>query len=87
MPLLFLILVRHKIPKLKPAFFSVFFLFCYWTNSFMKGDDGGIFTKATDSKNDKIKIKQNPGCPNKEWKCSTQTLSSQYQASLDQWLG
>ena len=32
----------------------------------MKGDDGGIFTKATDWKTDKIKIKQNPDCPNKE---------------------
>ena len=26
-----------------------------------------------------MKIKQNPGCPNKEQKCSLQTLSSEHQ--------
>ena len=48
----------------------------------MKGDEGGIFSKAPDWKTLfllKIKIKQNPGCSNKEWKCSLQTLSSEYE--------
>ena len=42
--------------------------FCYWPNSFMKGDKRGIFSKAPDWKTlflIKIKIKQNPGCANK----------------------
>ena len=48
----------------------------------MKRDEGGIFSKAPDWKTLfllKIKIKQNPGCQNKEWKCSLQTLSSEYE--------
>ena len=48
----------------------------------MKGDEGGIFSKAPDWKTlflPKIKIKQNTGCPNKEWKCCLQTLSSEYE--------
>ena len=39
-------------------------------NSFMKGDEGGIFSKFPDGEPlslFKIKIKQNPGCPNKEY--------------------
>ena len=64
--------------------------FCYWPNSLMKGDEGGIFSKAADWKTLfllNIKIKQNPGCPNTEQKCSLHTLSSEYQIYLDQWLG
>ena len=45
--------------------------FCYWPNSFMKGNEGGISSKFLDWKSLlfllKIKIKQNPGCPNKEY--------------------
>ena len=36
----------------------------------MKGDEGGYFSKFPDGKPlflFKIKIKQNPGCPNKEY--------------------
>ena len=39
----------------------------------MKGDEGGIFSKAPGQKPLlllKIKIKQNTGCPSKEYKCS-----------------
>ena len=39
-------------------------------NFSVEGDEGGIFSKAPDSKPLfllKIKIKQNPGCPNKEF--------------------
>ena len=48
----------------------------------MKGDEEGIFSKAPNRKPVfllKIKIKQNPGCPVKEHKCSLQTLLSEYQ--------
>ena len=33
-----------------------------------------------------MKIEQNPGCPNKEQKCSLPTLSSEYQTYLYRWL-
>ena len=49
--------------------FWVFF-FCYWPKSFMKGDEGDVFSKAPDWKplfSLKIKMKQNPGCSNKEY--------------------
>ena len=71
-------LVILRVTKLKPAFLGCF---CYWPNSFMKGDEGGIFSKAPDWKTLfllKIKIKQNSGCPKKEWKCCLQTLLSEY---------
>ena len=45
--------------------------FCYWPNFFMKGDKRGYFSKFPDWKHlflFKMKIKQNPGCPNKEFK-------------------
>ena len=44
--------------------------FCYWSNSFMKGDEGGISNNFPDRKPlflFKIKVKQNPGYPNKEY--------------------
>ena len=47
--------------------------FCYWKemkNSFMKGDEGGNFSKVPDWKPLfllKIKIKQKPACRNKEY--------------------
>ena len=43
--------------------------FCYWPNSLMKGDEGGIFSKAPDWKTLfllKMNIKQNTCCPNKD---------------------
>ena len=49
--------------------FWVFF-FCYWPKSFMEGDEGDVFSKAPDWKplfSLKIKMKQNPGCSNKEY--------------------
>ena len=55
-----------RFTKLKPAFLGCF---CYWPNFFMKGDEGGIFSKAPAWKTLlllKMKIKQNLGCPNKE---------------------
>ena len=48
-----------RVTKLKPAFLGYF---CYWPNSFMKGDEGGIFSKAPEWKTLvllKMKIKQN----------------------------
>ena len=59
-------LIILRVIKLKPAFLGCF---CYWPNSFMKGDEGDIFSKAPEWKTLfllKMKIKQNLGCPNKE---------------------
>ena len=71
-------------------FFTWIFLafFCYWPNSFMKGDKGGIFSKAPDWKTLflLIKIKENPDCPNKQWKCSLQHFHQNMRGYLDQWL-
>ena len=53
---------------LEICIFLVFF--CYWPNSFIKGDERDIFRKAPVWKPSflcKIKIKQNPGYPNKEY--------------------
>ena len=50
----------------KLHFFSEFLLL---TNSLIKGDEGGIFSKTPDWKTLfllKMKIKENPGCSNKE---------------------
>ena len=60
-------LIRILAFKVESCTFLV--CFCYWSNSFMKRDEGGIFSKAPDWKTLfllKMKIKQNPGCPNKE---------------------
>ena len=40
-------LVILRVTKLKPAFLGCF---CYWLNSFMKGYEGGIFSKAPELK-------------------------------------
>ena len=53
-------------------FFAYFKLICFWLsrpNFFVEGDEGGIFSKAPDWKPLlllKIKIKQNPRCPNRK---------------------
>ena len=49
-------------------YFRLNYLWISRPNSFMEGDEGGMFSKAPDWKPLfllKIKIKQNPGCPNK----------------------
>ena len=49
-------------------YFRLIYLWIYRPNSFMEGDEGGMFSKAPDWKplfSLKIKIKQNLGCPNK----------------------
>ena len=60
-------LIRILAFKVESYIFLVWF--CYWRNSFIKGDEGGIFSKASHWKTLfllNMKIKQNPGCPNKE---------------------
>ena len=63
-----LFLLYLKFPSWKLHFLACF---CYWPN-FEAPDWKTLFLL-------KIKIKQNPGCSNKEWKCSLQTLSSEYE--------
>ena len=41
-------LIRILAFKVESCIFLVYF--CYWPNSFMKGDEGGIFSKAPDWK-------------------------------------
>ena len=60
-------LIRILAFKVESYIFLVYF--CYWPNSFMKGNEGGIFSKAPEWRTLfllKMKIKQNPDCPNKE---------------------
>ena len=48
----------------------------------MKGDEGGIFSNAVDWKSLfqlNIEIKQNPGCPNKEYNAVFKHIISEYQ--------
>ena len=74
-----LFLLYLKFPSWKLHFLACF---CYWPNFFIKEDEGTIFSEAPDWKTLfllKTKIKQNPDCSNKEWKCSLQTLSSEYE--------
>ena len=59
-------LIRILAFKVESCIFLV--CFCYWPNFFMKGDEGGIFSKASDWKTLvflDMKIKQNPGSPPK----------------------
>ena len=75
----FLFLLYLKLPGWNLHFLACF---CYWPNFFRKGDEGNIFSKAPGWRTLfllKIKIKQNPGCQNKEWKCSLQKISSEYE--------
>ena len=63
----FLFLLYLKLPSCNLHFLVCF---CYWPNSFIKGDEGGIFTKFPHRKPlllFKIKIKQNSSCPSKEY--------------------
>ena len=66
--------------------------FCYWSNSFMKGDKGGYFSKFPDWKPlllFKIKTKQSPGCPNKESNVDFKRFRAYHRGKkicIDQWL-
>ena len=64
---MFSIFVILEITQLKTAFFSIF---CHWQDYFIKGDEGGNFSKAQDWKPLfllKVKIKQKPASRNKEY--------------------
>ena len=57
--------------RLVLTYFEIIYLWISWPKSYMKRYEGGIFRKAPDWKRFffslKIKIKQNLGCPNKEY--------------------
>ena len=86
-------LLHLKLPSLN-LHFSL--CFCYWTNSFMKRDEGGIFSKFPDQKPlllFEIKVKQNPRCPSKEYKGIFKHFHQNIRAyhrskkiCIDQWL-
>ena len=79
---------------------NYFKLICLWKsrpNSFMEGDEGGMFSKSPDWKPLfllKTKIKQNPGCPNKEYNAifkhiheNSRTCYRSKKICSNQWLG
>ena len=70
---------------MKPTFLNIF---CYWQNSFMKGDGGRNFSKTPDRKLLlllKIKIKQKPACRNKEYNVAFKHFHQNIRAYTRSW--
>ena len=70
---------------MKPTFLNIF---CYWQNSFMKGDGGRNFSKTPDRKLLlllKIKIKQKPACRNKEYNVAFKHFHQNIRAYTRKW--
>ena len=85
--------------RLVLTYFEIIYLWISWPKSYMKRYEGGIFRKAPDWKRFffslKIKIKQNLGCPNKEYNAIFKHIHqnikvysrSKKKICIDQWLG
>ena len=74
----FLFLLYLNLPSWNLHFLNIF---CYWQNSFMKGNEGGNFSKAPDRQHLfllKVRIKQKPACRNKEYNVALKHLTNDW---------